>query len=169
MAPLNSTPKLYVHMYMFLPITQHRQLCAVCSTTSAISYSAVPLHRHHLVHHRSSLGKLNMDIFPFILLHLQYLPLNPSTGAEWTGYRGQSLSTTNYCIFLLFFLFPQAPALHLPPILHPFLLHPFLMSWLMQSPEYTLIEEVAGLRGQSEKYPHSAHILPPPFPFQITE
>lgn len=82
--------------------TQHRQLRAVCSTTSAISYSVVPLHRHHLVHHWSSLGTLNMDTFPVILLHFQYLPLNPFAGAEWTGYWGQSCSRTNYCIFLLF-------------------------------------------------------------------
>lgn len=125
MAPLNPIPKLYVHMYMFLPITQHRQLCAVCSTTSAISYSAVPLHRHHLVHHRSSLGKLNMDIFPFILLHFQYLPLNPSTGAEWTGYRGQSLSTTNYCIFLLFFPLSSGSCSQFAPHFTSFSVAPF--------------------------------------------
>lgn len=88
---------------MFLPITQHRQLCAVCSTTPAISYSAVPLCRHHLVHHQSSLGKLNMDIFPFILLHFQYLPLNPSTGAEWAGYRGQIFFPEQTIAYLFLF------------------------------------------------------------------
>lgn len=101
----------------------------MCSTTSAISYSAVPLRRHHLVHRWSSLGKPNMDTFPFILLRFQYLPLNRSAGAEWTGYWGQSLSTTNYCIFLLrsfsFFFSPSLSCSRLAPHFTFFLLHFF--------------------------------------------